>query len=522
MALPIKPKDTQEGCNPISSNCVIWQGPDIPCIKLCTGDSVSDTVAKLAEELCTITDQLNISVLDISCFGAIAPEPGTFADVIQILINKTCTVEAVLENNGFDLDPNTSTCPDDCLVSVALCLQPTDPLGNVITELPLRDYIILVGTRICTIVAEVNTLTSAVTDLQNRVTSTETEIQNIINGGLEPETITSGFCIGGGVEKTIETFLLDFEQEYCRYTAIIGTTAEVNNALNGQCAGLAELPQLANPRAIMANIPGWVPEVEYTALADAVSNLWRTVCDMREALITLQAANLSCCGPNCSDVDFGLTASGVRAGRFIDIYFSGDVPAEFTIAGGAGTPQPFAIIDAFGHTGVAFNPDIVTSINSGAVFSVDISGNAIGPVLAQSVWYAIGANLQVTTDTGLTCNNSAQYEFYNENWCQDRSFALIGTNVNPNVSGGLTLTWNAASADTTYNISLYEYVSNDAWGSVIFTDQVTYNGGARTYVFPGLYSVNNRYKVKVVSQQSSAQYGLKEISCETDIIRVPN
>ncbi len=321
MALPIKPKDTQEGCNPISSNCVIWQGPDIPCIKLCTGDSVSDTVAKLAEELCTITDQLNISVLDISCFGAIAPEPGTFADVIQILINKTCTVEAVLENNGFDLDPNTSTCPDDCLVSVALCLQPTDPLGNVITELPLRDYIILVGTRICTIVAEVNTLTSAVTDLQNRVTSTETEIQNIINGGLEPETITSGFCIGGGVEKTIETFLLDFEQEYCRYTAIIGTTAEVNNALNGQCAGLAELPQLANPRAIMANIPGWVPEVEYTALADAVSNLWRTVCDMREALITLQAANLSCCGPNCSDVDFGLTASGVRAGRFIDIYF---------------------------------------------------------------------------------------------------------------------------------------------------------------------------------------------------------
>ena len=37
-------------CSPISSNCVIWQGPDIPCIKLCTGDTVSDVVAKLATD----------------------------------------------------------------------------------------------------------------------------------------------------------------------------------------------------------------------------------------------------------------------------------------------------------------------------------------------------------------------------------------------------------------------------------------------------------------------------------------
>ena len=53
MALPIKAKDTQEGCNPMSSNCVLWQGPDIPCINLCKGDSISDITAKLAEELCT-------------------------------------------------------------------------------------------------------------------------------------------------------------------------------------------------------------------------------------------------------------------------------------------------------------------------------------------------------------------------------------------------------------------------------------------------------------------------------------
>ena len=33
------------GCNPVSSNCVVWQGPDLACIDLCKGDTVSNVVA---------------------------------------------------------------------------------------------------------------------------------------------------------------------------------------------------------------------------------------------------------------------------------------------------------------------------------------------------------------------------------------------------------------------------------------------------------------------------------------------
>ena len=47
-----------KGCNPISSNCVIWQGPDLPCIDLCTGDSISSVVAKLCQQL--IADVLGL------------------------------------------------------------------------------------------------------------------------------------------------------------------------------------------------------------------------------------------------------------------------------------------------------------------------------------------------------------------------------------------------------------------------------------------------------------------------------
>ena len=38
-------------CSPISSNCVIWQGPDISCINICKGDTVSDVVAALTSSV---------------------------------------------------------------------------------------------------------------------------------------------------------------------------------------------------------------------------------------------------------------------------------------------------------------------------------------------------------------------------------------------------------------------------------------------------------------------------------------
>ena len=58
-------------CSPISSNCVVWQGPDIPCIKLCIGDTVSDVVFAMATELCTILDTLKVTNYDLTCFNMI-------------------------------------------------------------------------------------------------------------------------------------------------------------------------------------------------------------------------------------------------------------------------------------------------------------------------------------------------------------------------------------------------------------------------------------------------------------------
>jgi len=515
MALPIKPKDTQEGCNPISSNCVIWQGPDIPCIKLCTGDSVSDTVAKLAEELCTITDQLNISVLDISCFGAIAPEPGTFADVIQLLINKTCTVETVLENNGFSLNPNTSTCPDDCLVSVATCLQPTDALGNLITELPLRDYVVLIGTRICTIVSQINAINSSITNIETRITVIEQNVADIENNAGSLPTITSVGCIGRNVEKSIETFLLDFELAYCSYTQFIGDGAKVTSAINGQCTGLERLPQLANPGATMANISGWVPGAQYTTLADAVGNLWRTVCDMREAFLELQASFESCCSATCDIVQWGFTASGLRAVKFMDLFFTGSIPAGFNYCAGANAPV--TIKDSRGNTGV-YNLDVVANINSGAPLAIDLVGTSA--VTQFAVWYQVQIPLCVSNSTGLSCDTTKTFEFYNSAWCSDRVFILTSANTVPNTSGTLTVSFAAAPITTTYVLSLKRIFSNGITSTVDTHVLASVPGGAQSYTFPGTFTSGDTYFVEITSRQNSAEFGNKEIDCITATIPV--
>ena len=52
--LPVGSNNKSTPCSVVSSNCVSWQGPNIPCIGLCKGDTVTDVVAKLGELVCEI------------------------------------------------------------------------------------------------------------------------------------------------------------------------------------------------------------------------------------------------------------------------------------------------------------------------------------------------------------------------------------------------------------------------------------------------------------------------------------
>ena len=271
-------------CSPISSNCVIWQGPDIECIKLCKGDTVSDVVHKLATELCTILDTLNIANYDLSCFNLTSCAPSDFQALINFLIQRICTLE-----NIPTPDNNTggAGCPTDCLVNVPECLNTDTSVLNLI------DYVNLLATKICNITTDISILQASVTELNNTVTALQIVVDGLANY-TTPEFAIS--CdIGALTEPNtypINEILEEFiNSVWCPMNVALvgpsGSAGDLTTAVASQCTldtDTALVNQFTSPTTMAIQYAGaWVSPA--TSVADAIKNLWVALCDVRNAEI---------------------------------------------------------------------------------------------------------------------------------------------------------------------------------------------------------------------------------------------
>ena len=260
-------------CSPISSNCVIWQGPNIPCIKLCTGDTVSNVIFKLATELCTIIDQLNVTNYDLSCFNSTACPPSDFQALIQYLINQICESQGI--STTTTKSATVSGCPD-CVVSVAPCFVQ----GNA-TTMQLSDYVLLIGNRICSLITEIQVLQDSIDNLVLITNSLQTQIDSI--PAYQLPLITLECTIGSftvGNQVPLDTLLDEFiNVVWCPYVAATGTSGELLSAVAQKCV-LNTTLQLSNGNPFSSN-PNWILDSNYATVADAINNLWVVLCDMR-------------------------------------------------------------------------------------------------------------------------------------------------------------------------------------------------------------------------------------------------
>jgi len=273
-------------CSPISSNCVIWQGPDIPCIKLCTGDTVSDVVFKLATELCAIMDQLNISNYDLSCFDLAACPPQTFQQLIQFLIDQICLAQGITVTDG-----KVSGCPD-CLVTVAPCFQ----VGNQ-TTMQLVDYVQMIAERVCSIIDQIDVINNQIQNLEIRVEILENTPPPTFT---LPSIATNCFATAiGSASATIDVVLNALVNDptigYCQLIGATGEPADILSAVATQCIDSTD-PSLSNPGETMGSAYGpytgfgtW-NNTPITA-ADAINNLWIALCDIYNAVTPIEVAD---------------------------------------------------------------------------------------------------------------------------------------------------------------------------------------------------------------------------------------
>jgi hypothetical protein len=269
-------------CSPTSSNCVIWAGPDLKCINLCRGDSITDVVEKLATELCAILDTLNINSYDLDCFNLVNCAPSTFTDLINFLILKVCELENIPVTPDV---PPSNGCPTDCIVSIAPCF-----VNGTTTTMNLTEYVIAIGEKICAII-DVNALQDiAIADLDVRVT----DLENTSPPSYTTPTFTLGCTIDtlpSGSTQAIDLILQVFINDiWCTYVSTTGDAGLLATAIANQTVASTDL-SIANPLAQMSVQYAvlWSTQLPTPTVAGTINNIWACIEDLRNGKTTLTA-----------------------------------------------------------------------------------------------------------------------------------------------------------------------------------------------------------------------------------------
>ena len=224
-------------CSPISSNCVIWQGPDIPCIKLCTGDTVSNVVYKLGMELCNIMDLLDVNGYDLSCFDLASCKPQNIQELIQFLIGRICDLEAV--NAAEAATPTTPggirSTTADTLVSIAPCFV----IGTT-TVMTIAEYAQAMGAKICSIVDQITLINTQLDNLNIRVTALESAPPpSFTTPSISVDCTLSNPTVIAGNTYTIDIVLNalvnDNTYGYCALLTSTGLPSAIASSVLSQC-----------------------------------------------------------------------------------------------------------------------------------------------------------------------------------------------------------------------------------------------------------------------------------------------
>lgn len=296
--IPTKSNTNKDNCVPLSSNCVIWQGANLPCIGLCTGDSVSDVIYRVAVEICNLKDSFGFTDVDLTCLLTICttvPEPQkTLTAILNLIINKVCCLSDITNEIIAEINAN----PTEIELTLANCFNVTNPQGVPLTVLPVSAYVTQIGIKICNEIVPVLASHSAT------LISLQTQINNIPDPTPIPDVVPN--CLTGNgvvpnVPTPIDTVVEELERQFCVLTNAIGPTSEIIK-VSGQC-NLSNTPtDLNTSNFLSTGLPlvsagNW--NTTPTNLAETLQNLWLIACDLRGAVKLIQD---NCCKISCKDI----------------------------------------------------------------------------------------------------------------------------------------------------------------------------------------------------------------------------
>jgi len=476
-------------CTPVSSNCVIWQGPDISCIDLCKGDTVSDVIAALAIHLCEIIESActwcepDLTSLDLKCALPIAPLPAPtdLEETLQAIVDYLCEVateEITIAN-----------------IALPTCLQYTPNDGILVTELPIAEWAVLIGNKICDILFDIGIINQNIINLESRIVV----LENCVLPCLpveDPDVPVISSCLFASTTVASSVLLLALETAFCNLREATGTPGQINIAISAQCLTATSSSLATGGASQLGNIQGWVDSPG--TLAESNVNQWLAICDIYSAVADIQA---NCCDTGCAGVEFGFIyttndGNGDGLPDSIDLNFqSCNIPAGFSDCGGSTT---VTITDS---NGASVTQNIVVS-----ALAIDPVGANIGITsLNRLASLLIQINFCVT-DNVSQCAESQQVIVPLSIPCPNGVVvALVGL-----IAFSVTFP-NALGTSVAYTIK----ATSQTTGVILGTTTITNPGASISYTFSGA-TPGETYDVQIVVTSDRLK-----VTCPIQSITIP-
>tara|TARA_R110000744_G_scaffold277671_1_gene390016 strand:+ start:41 stop:1225 length:1185 start_codon:yes stop_codon:yes gene_type:complete len=281
--LPINKKNGP--CDPISSNCVVWQGPDLDCVDICNGDSISSVIAGLCETLILLqsssgsgggSHSINLSTINQTTLSG---GPATTTnELIQLIIDNI--------NSGGNSGSGGKIwdCTDtlDCTLAIPSCYDSSSGV-SLVNPGTLSVIITDLMNHHCSSNHQQAAMVSSIQSINDQVI----QLKKIPTG--DPNPTLQSVCVDtvNTNPQPLANLVNKIEVDYCKTKSNLGTTEQVVAALS---------KQPINPMPLDSAVFGggtFVPSIPNnpTSIAESFNACWRLINDLRAAVTTLQTSS---------------------------------------------------------------------------------------------------------------------------------------------------------------------------------------------------------------------------------------
>lgn len=470
--IPTNSSGTTNGCDSISSNCVVWQGPDISCIDLCNGDTISEVVFKLATKLCDLIEsgvQANpdLTGLDLSCLDLPGTDPTEIVPVLQAMVVQIC----------LNANPATRRLAqvDLPIMTLQQCLEYNDANGNPVTQLPLDEYATLIAQKVCENVQEIVDINAQIGNINTRLTNIENcvFVGGVCQIGSSTEEQIIPTCVSRVGQLTdVSVVVLALESAFCSLRDAVGTPALISNAV-AQTVIIGSTPMLGTEDATYNSIAGY--NTTPSTLAQSVQNAWIVIDDMYNAIQSIQT---NCCPGGCDSVIFDYSTS--RQTNTVGVIDS--LNFDFT-----GSTIPAGFNDTSGHSIITLTDANGSSLSS--VVNVSSLQNNASGVNISTGSLNVFQDISITVDFAVSDGSDT---------CETR-ITSVSDGIVPCPA---VLIDNIGSTEVTLsfanNLGITAQYTLDLLQSGVVVDTEVFNnpGGSIAHTFTGL-TPNTAYEAKL-------------------------